>query len=125
MKIIKTLAVFACSATLLCGCVSTDKNAIITINNEPITESQYQKEFDLVTKNHTLASMGVDLKKNPESPLYLMLKDRVVNEIIVKNLLDQDIKKRKIKVTSEEIDKELRMVIDQIGSKEKFNEILP
>lgn len=124
MKTLKALSTIILSATLLCACVSTDKNAIITINSEPITQTQYQKEFDNIARNPMLANMGVDLKNNPESPLYLMLKDRVVNELIIKNLLDQDIKKRKIKVSSEEINKELRTIIDQIGSKDKFNEIL-
>lgn len=124
MKTLKALSTIILSATLLCACVSTDKNAIITINSEPITQTQYKKEFDNIARNPMLANMGVDLKNNPESPLYLMLKDRVVNELIIKNLLDQDIKKRKIKVSSEEINKELRTIIDQIGSKDKFNEIL-
>ena len=124
MKTLKALSTIALSATLLCACVSTDKDAIFTINNQPVTKAQYQKEFDNVAKNPMLAGMGVDLKNNPESPLALMLKDRVVNEIIVKNLIEQDIKERKIKVSSEEVDKELRTIIDQIGSKEKFNEIL-
>ncbi len=124
MKKLKALSTIVLSATLLCACVSTDKDAIFTINNQPVTQAQYQKEFDNVAKNPMLANMGVDLKNNPESPLYLMLKDRVVNEIIVKNLIEQDIKERKIKVSAEEVDKELRTIIDQIGSKEKFNEIL-
>ena len=124
MKTLKALSTIALSAALLCGCVSADKSAIITVNNEPITKTQFDKEFDMVIKNPMIASMGVDLKNNPESPLYLMTKDRVVNELILKNLLEQDIKARKIEVSAEEIDKELRTIIDQIGDKEKFNETL-
>ena len=125
MKKLKALTTIALSATLLCGCIqNSSKEAIMTINNQSITQAQYQKEFDLITKNPMMANMGVDLKNNPQSPLHLMLKDRVVNELIIKNILDQDIKNRKIKVSAEEIDNELRLIIDQIGSKEKFNEIL-
>lgn len=123
MKTLKTLAVLALSATLLTGCVS-NKNTIMTINNEPISQTEFQKAFDAVTKNSMVAQMGVDFKKDPNSFIYLMLKDRVVNELIVKNLLDQDIKNKKIKVTAEDVDNELRNIIDQVGSKEKFNEIL-
>lgn len=124
MKTLKILSTMVLSATLLCACVSADKNAIFTVNSKPVTKNEFQKEFDLVAKNPMLASAGVDLKNNPESPLHLMLKDRVVNELIIKNLIEQDIEKRKIVVTSEEIDKELRTIIDRMGSKEKFNEIL-
>jgi len=123
MKTSKTLAALALSATLLTGCVS-NKTTIMTINNEPVTQTEFQKAFDAVTKNSMVAQMGVDFKKDPNSFIYLMLKDRVVNELIVKNLLDQDIKNKRIKVSSEDVDNELRTIIDQVGSKEKFNEIL-
>ncbi len=123
MKTIKTLAVLALSVALFSGCVA-DKKAIITINNQPITQTEFQKAFDAVTKNSMVAQLGMDLKKDPNSFIYLMLKDRVVNELIVKNLLDQDIAKKKIKVTAEDVDSELRTIIDQVGSKEKFNEVL-
>ncbi len=124
MKTLKTLAALALSATLLTGCVNSTKNAIITINDEPITKQQYEKAFDAVTKNSMIAQMGVDVKKDPNSFIHLMLKDRVVNELIVKNLLDQDIKNKHIKVSSKEVDKELKTIIDQVGSNDKFNELL-
>ena len=124
MKALKMITTVALSATLLCACGSVDKNTIFTVNNEPITKAQYQKEFDIVASTPALTNMGVNLKNNPQSPLYLMLKDRVVNEIIVKQLLNQDIKSRKINITSQEVDAELRTIIDKIGSKDKFNEVL-
>lgn len=124
MKTVKALVTLALSATLLTGCAAVNKDAIITVNDKSITKSEFQKAFDSVANNSMLAQMGIDLKNDTNSHLHLLIKDRVVNELIVKNLLEQDIEKRKIKVTSEEIDKELRKIIDQIGSKEKFNEIL-
>lgn len=124
MKTLKSLVTLALSVTLFTGCVAENKNAVITINDEPITQSEFQKAFDSVAQNSMLAQMGIDVKKDTNSAIYLMLKDRVVNELIVKKLLEQDINDKKIKVTSDDVDKELRNIIDQIGSKEKFNEIL-
>ena len=46
MKALKMITTVALSATLLCACGSVDKNTIFTVNNEPITKAQYQKEFD-------------------------------------------------------------------------------
>ncbi len=123
MKTLKTLAALALSATLLTGCVS-NKNTIMTINNEPISKTEFQKAFDVVTKNSMVTKMGVDLKNDPNSFIYLMLKDRVVNELIVKNLLEQDIASKNIKVTPDDVDAELKKLINQVGSKEKFNEVL-
>lgn len=68
--------------------------------------------------------MGVDLKADPNGYINLMLKDKVVNELIVKTILDNEMQKRKIKATEEDIDKELKKIIDKVGSKDKFNEIL-
>ena len=123
MKTLKTFAVLALSVSLFTGCVS-NKNAVITINDKPITKAEYQKAFDAVAKNSMVAQLGIDLKKDENSFVYLMLKDRVVNELIVKKLLDQDIESRHIKVTTDEVNKELRTIIDQVGSKDKFNEVL-
>ena len=121
LKLFATLA--AASATLLiCGC--TNHNAVVTVNGDSITKAQYEKAFDAVASNSMFSQMGIDLKKDPNSFLHLMLKDRVINELIVKKLLDQEIEKRHIKVSKEDMDKQLKSIIDKVGSKEKFNQLL-
>ena len=124
MKKTKLLATIALSTMLLSGCVLSDRNAIIKVNNEAITKQQYEKAFDAVANNSMFSQMGIDMKKDPNSFMHLMLKDRVVNELIVKKLLDQEIKKKHIKVSSEDIDNKLKTIIDKVGSKDKFNQIL-
>lgn len=122
MKKLKLFAAVACMSLVLCGCVN--KNAVVTINGEAITRAQYEKSFDAVASNSMFSQMGIDLKKDETSFLHLMLKDRVVNELIVKRLLDQEIEKRHIKVSKEDMDIQLKAIIDKVGSKEKFNELL-
>ena len=124
MKKLKLFAtVLAASATLMiCGC--TNHNAIVTVNGDAITKAQYEKAFDAVADNSMFAQMGIDLKKDPNSFLHLMIKDRVVNELVVKKLLDQEIKRRHIKVSKADMDAQLKSIIDKVGSKEKFNELL-
>lgn len=124
MKKTKLLATIALSTMLLSGCVLSDRNAIIKVNNEAITKQQYEQAFDAVANNSMFSQMGIDMKKDPNSFMHLMLKDRVVNELIVKKLLDQEIKKKHIKVSSEDIDNKLKTIIDKVGSKDKFNQIL-
>lgn len=123
MKKLKLLATALMATVLLSGCV-LNKDAIITINNDKITMAQYERAFDAAAGNSMFTQMGIDLKKDPDSFLHLMLKDRVVNELTIKTLLDQEIKKRHIKVTNEDVNNEVKSIIDKIGSKEKFNEIL-
>lgn len=120
----KLFATVAVSAMLLTGCTFNQKDTIIKVNGENITQSQFNEVFDKAAGNSMFAQMGIDVKKDKNSFLYLMIKDKAVNELIVKALIDQEMKKRNIKVTKEDTDAELKSIIDKIGSKEKFNEIL-
>lgn len=124
MRKLKLFAtVLAASATLtLCGCVS--HNAVVMVNGKAITKGQYEKAFDSVADNSMFSQMGIDIKKDPNSFMHLMLKDRVINELIIKELLDQEIAKRHIKVSKEDMDKQVKIIIDKVGSKEKFNQLL-
>lgn len=121
LKIFALLA-FASMTLVLGGCVS--KNAVVMVNNEPIMRTQYEKAFDAVANNSMFTQAGIDLKKDKNSFLHLMLKERVINELIVKKLIDQEISKRKIKVSQEDLDKQLKTIINKVGSKEKFNALL-
>ena len=115
------------SVVLLSGCSLNKKFApdtIIKVNGQGITKNQYEKAFDKIVDNSALSQIGIDLKKDPDSYYNLLLREKVVNDLIVKSLLEQEIKTRKIKVSQEEFDKEYNKLIEKIGSKEKFNELL-
>lgn len=119
----KIFATIAISTILLTGC-SFNQKAIIKVNGQNITQEQFDKEFNKAAGNSMFAQMGIDVKKDKNNFLYLMIKDRVINELIVKSLIDQEIEKRNIKISREDEEKELKGIIDKVGSKEKFNEIL-
>ncbi len=108
---------------MACGCTKPGEK-IIEVNEHPITRSEFNKAFDKAVSDSMFAKMGIDVKKDPNSFLYLMIKDRVVNELIVKSLLEEEMKSKNIKATKEEIEEEHKSMIDRVGSKEKFNEIL-
>lgn len=121
LKLFATM--LAASATLmLCGCVS--HNAVVMVNGKAITKGQYEKAFNSVADNSMFSQMGIDIKKDPNSFMHLMIKDRVMNELIIKELLDQEIAKRHIKVSKDDMDKQVKIIIDKVGSKEKFNQLL-
>jgi len=120
----KLFATLAISTMLLSGCTFNQKDTIIKVNDQNITQSQFDSIFDKAVGSSMFSQMGIDVKKDKSGFLYLMLKDRVVNELIVKSLIEQEIEKRNIKITKEDTDNELKSIIDKVGSKEKFNEIL-
>lgn len=121
----KVVSAVLFSAIALSGCgFNPEKDAVVMINDTPITKQQYQQEFKKIEGNPMFKQMGVDLKKDKDGYVGLMIKDKIINELMVKTLLDQSMKKYNIKVSDEEVEKELKSLIDKIGSKDKFNELL-
>lgn len=120
----KLLATMALSAVLFTGCSIHDRDTIIKVNDQKITQAQFNEMFDKAASNSMFSQMGMDIKKDKNGFLYLMIKDRVISELVVKTLIDEEIEKRNIKVTKDDTEEELKSIIDKIGSKEKFNEIL-
>lgn len=111
------------SAFLLSGC-GLKPNVVIKVNNQNITKSQFDKAYEKAAKHSQLAQMGIDVPEDENNLMYLMIKDRVVNDLIVKELLNQELKKRNITVSKKEIEAEHKKMVDKLGSKDKFNEIL-
>mgnify|MGYP004677535541 FL=1 len=111
------------SAFLLSGC-GLKPNVVIKVNNQNITKSQFDKAYEKAAKHSQLAQMGIDIPEDENNLMYLMIKDRVVNDLIVRELLNQELKKRNITVSKKEIEAEHKKMVDKLGSKDKFNEIL-
>ena len=119
----RVLLTLLASALVFSGC-GLKGGAVIKVNNKAITKGQYEEAFQNAAKNSQLAQMGIEIPNDENNLMYLMIKDRVVNELIVKELITQELDKRNIKVTKEDVDVERQKIIDRIGSKEKFNEVL-
>ena len=123
----KLLCCLALSTVLLSGCSLMHKSeGIIKVNNEVITQAQFEEAFDSSVDKSFLKSFGgsKNFVKSDENPMYGIFKDKIVNELIVKSLLDQEIAKKGIKATDEDIQNELKTIIDKVGSKEELNKIL-
>lgn len=119
----RVLLTLLASALIFSGC-GFKKDVIIKVNNQVITKAQFDKAYQKASKNSQLAQMGIDIPEDENNLMYLMVKDRVINELIVKELVRQEMEKRNITVSNDETKKERQKMIDKIGSKEKFNDIL-
>ena len=119
----KALLALVVSAVMFSGC-GLKGTTVIKVNDQNITKAQYEEAYQNAAKNSQLAQMGIDIPEDENNLMYLMIKDRVVNELIVKEIIRQELEKRKITVSKEDTEKERQKMIDRVGSKEKFNEIL-
>ena len=120
------VAVFALLAMFVfTGCsLKKNDNDLIKINDTVITKKEFDKAYDSVTSNNMFAQMGIDLKEDTDNIFALMMREKVVAELIVKSLLNEETEKNKITVTKEEKTKAEKEVIDRFGSKEQFEQIL-
>lgn len=124
MKGKKLLVTLAASVVLCAGCGLKSHEAIIKVNDQPITQAQFDKAFDKQSGNGFIAQMGIDVKKDKNSFMYLLIKERVTNELIVKALLEQEMAKRGIEVTKDDVDAAIKDIIDKVGSKEQLDALL-
>ena len=124
MKGKKLLATVALSAILFTGCGIKSAQTIIKVNGKNITQGQFDENFEKSAQGGMMSQLGINVKDGKNSFLYYLIKDKVVNELIVKELLDQEIAKRGIKVSNDDVNKAVKDIVDKVGSKEKLEEIL-
>lgn len=120
MKIAKVLSTAALSVLLLAGCAG---NGIVTVNGEAITKGEYDSVYKRVTSSPQFQAMGPEAK-DPESFFGLMTRDKITNELIVKKILDQEVAKRSIKVTEEDIKKAKEDITAKVGGAERLKEMM-
>ncbi|MCD7779516.1 MAG: peptidylprolyl isomerase [Candidatus Gastranaerophilales bacterium] len=120
------LSVFALLAMFVfTGCsMHKSDSGIIKVNNTVITKSEFDKAYETVASNNMFSQMGIDIKEDKDDIFSLMLQDKVVAELIVKALLDEEMKKNKITVTKEDLETAEKEITDKFGSKEQFTQIL-
>ena len=98
LKVILTvlLAIF-----VFTGC-SLKKNdeAIVKVNDTVITKNDFEKAYDSVTSNNMFSQMGIDLKNDKENVFSLMMQEKVISELIVNALVNEEMEKLKKLMTT-------------------------
>lgn len=120
------VAVFALLAMFVfTGCsLKKNDNDLIKINDTVITKNEFNKAYESVTTNNMFAQMGIDLQKDPDNVFALMMREKVVSELIVKALLNEEMEKNKITVSKEELENAEKDIVGKFGSKEQFLQVL-
>ena len=123
MKKTKLLATLLVTGMLFSGCGLKGNNALIKINDGKITQKEFDNLMDKQIAQSPMAQMG-DIKSNKNGMLYLMLEQRVLNQLIIEELLNQESDARGIKVSPKEVNEGVAKIIDKVGGKDKLTEIL-
>lgn len=124
MKGKKLLATIAVSAILFSGCGLKSAQTIIKVNNTRISQAQFDQIFDREANSGLVAKLGINLKNGKNDFMYNLVKSRVVNELIIKALLDEEMDKRNIKVTNADMEEAIKTIVDKMGSKEQLDKVL-
>ena len=126
MKKTKIAATLLVSAMLLAGCGIKGSQAIIKINDHVITQKEFDKIMDQqITQSPFAKLSGADnVKADKDGFIYLMTAQRVINQMIVEEILDQEAEARGITVSKEELDQEIIDTMDKIGGKNMLMEAL-
>ena len=74
MKGKKLLVTLAASVILCSGCGLKSQQAIIKVNDQPITQAQFDKAFDKQSGGGMITQLGIDVKKDKNGFLYLLIK---------------------------------------------------
>lgn len=123
MKKLKVLiTILSLLAVVGCGKMEPTKTdmSIMTINGKAITQSNYDKIFNDTIQNSFLAKAKVDFNDPKYKQLKLLFKNQTINQIIIKELLDQEAKNRQIAVSEKEVDKSIEKIAFNIGGKESL-----
>ena len=123
MRSKQLIATLALSAILFTGCSLKDQNAIIKVNGKAISKAKYESLIDKSINTSPFGKMG-DLKANRDGFLYLMMEQQVVNQLVIEEILNQEAKKRGVKVTNKDVEQELKKIIKQMGGKDRLTETL-
>lgn len=99
-------------------------NIIMKVDGKDITKAQFNEAFEKNANTSGFLSLGIDIKKDKKSALYNLIKDKTIDDLVKQTLINEEIEKRNIKVSKEEVDNEIKKAIDQFGSKEKLSAFL-
>ena len=119
------IAAFALMAMFIfTGCSVKNKTDIVKINDTVITQKEFNKAYDSIASNAMFEQMGIDLKNDQDNIFALMMRERVISELMVKALLNEEFEKRKITVSKKELIAAEKEIIEKFGNKEQFMQIL-
>lgn len=116
-----TIGVFTVLLAFMVGCSKTSSNKaavdnskpIIKVNKAVITKNQFEKIFTkMMPENISDSKIGL---------LSLLYRDKIVNELVIRELLNEEFVKKNITASKDEINKQVDLIAQKVGGKEKLD----
>lgn len=123
MKHWKVLVATLFVAVMLCGCGKSN-DVIVTVNDKQIKAADFNKNFEKRANSPEFKQAGIDIKDEKNKPYYLLVKNQVIDEMIVMALLDEEIEQKGITVSDEDFENEYKKLIEVVGSEDQLKENL-
>jgi len=118
-----TLGILASSLIFLGGCFkqkADNSKPIIKVNDDVITEKMFEETMQQSYKITGQGEQGQNLDDPKSKFIYLVHKNRVINDLIASKLIKQEAEKRQIKVEESQIDAVIDNIAQSMGGKERF-----
>lgn len=119
----RVLTAILVAGIIMCsGCKKDNDKAVIMVGENAITKQEINEIVDKQLSSPFLAQ--IDKESNDYKIMKIVAVDKAVNELIVKKMLLDEIAKRNIVVSPEEMDKHKNMMLEQIGGEENLKKVL-
>ena len=121
MKFTKLAITMLCALVVFCGCAK-NSDVVIKVNNTEITRGEFYGDFEKI-KSVQVKNLPKEFQQD-NSFTVLSMKEKFVNDTILRALVSEEFAKRNITVTPKEVNERKAKLIAQVGSEEQFNNIL-
>ena len=121
MKSVLTTLLIMC-VMMFSGCKKDENTAVVMVGDSAITKQEINELVDKQLSSPFLAQ--IDKKSNDYKIMKLAATDRAIKELIVKKMLLDEIVKRNITVSLEEIEKQKAKLVEEVGGEENLKEVL-
>lgn len=125
-----TVGIMTMALALMVGCskgtnsVKDTSKPIIKVNNTEITKDSFSKIYDPIY-DKAMANAGNEAKNNPQVKLMsLLYKDKVVNDLVIRELITQEAQKRNVQVSDDEVNKAMSEIASKLGGDSKLEATL-
>jgi FKBP-type peptidyl-prolyl cis-trans isomerase (trigger factor) len=125
-KILMLTIVSTLIITLIgCGGQKENKNAeeisgevAAIVNGDKIMKSEYDKTWEQASMQYT--QQGMDLESEENKEMTEMIKQNILDNLVIQKIIEQEVNKKNYKVSDEEVTAEFEKLKSQFASDEEY-----